>query len=152
LKLTVYNILILLIITSLIISCDAVKRVPEESYLLSKNTIYVNDKKEKSENINNLLYQSPNSKILNVPLRLHIYNLARPNIDSIVNTTIDKRPKKRENLDWETMNKLSEKNPDFMKFLQDIKIDFESKRIHKDEYDDIIDPYKHIEEKIANKT
>ena len=98
-KLTVYKILILIIITSLIISCDAVKRVPEESYLLSKNNIYVNDKKEKSENINRLLYQNPNSKILNVPLRLHIYNLARPNIDSIVNTKIDKRPKKRENLE-----------------------------------------------------
>ena len=58
-----------------------------------------NDKKKKSENINRLLYQNPNSKILNVPLRLHIYNLARPNIDSIVNTKIDKRPKKRENLE-----------------------------------------------------
>ncbi|MFH6767963.1 BamA/TamA family outer membrane protein [Gaetbulibacter aquiaggeris] len=98
-KLSVYNILILLIITSLIISCDAVKRVPEESYLLSKNTIYVNDKKENSENINNLLYQKPNSKILNVPLRLHTYNLARPNIDSIVNAKIDRRPKKRQHLE-----------------------------------------------------
>lgn len=49
------------------------------------------------------------------------------------------------------MNKLSEKNPDFEKFLQDIKIDFESKRIHKNEYDSIIDPIKHIEDKIINK-
>ncbi len=80
-------------------SCNAVKRVPEESYLLTKNTIYVNDKKEKSESINNLLYQHPNSKILNVPLRLNIYNLARPNIDSIVSSKLDKRPNKRKNLE-----------------------------------------------------
>ncbi|HEY5688101.1 MAG TPA: BamA/TamA family outer membrane protein [Yeosuana sp.] len=118
-KLSVYNILILLIITSLIISCDAVKRVPEESYLLSKNTIYVNDKKEKSENINNLLYQKPNSKILNVPLRLHTYNLARPNIDSIVNAKIDRRPKKRQHLE----SFLSKKQLD--KYI-DSKISFNS--------------------------
>ncbi len=40
-------------------------------------------------------------------------------------------------LDWETMNKLCEQNPDFGKFIQDVKIDFESKRIHRSEYDDI---------------
>jgi len=45
----------------------------------------------------------------------------------------------KENLDWETMNKLCEQNPDFNKFIQDVKIDYESKRIHKSEYDEIID-------------
>lgn len=42
-------------------------------------------------------------------------------------------------LDWETMNKLCEQNPDFEKFIQDVKIDFEARRIHKSEYDDIIE-------------
>lgn len=73
------------------------------------------------------------------------------NLDDIDSSSVLFHAKKRENLDWETMNKLSERNPDFMKFLQDIKIDFESKRIHKNEYDKIIDPCKHIEDKIANK-
>jgi outer membrane protein assembly factor BamA len=88
-------------VTSFIVSCDAVKRVPEENYLLSKNSIFVNEKKENSETINNLLYQKPNSKIigLGIPLRLHIYNLARPNIDSILNANLDKRPNKRNNLE-----------------------------------------------------
>jgi hypothetical protein len=40
-------------------------------------------------------------------------------------------------LDWETINKLCEQNPDFMKFVQDVKIDFESKRIHQSEYDNV---------------
>jgi len=44
-------------------------------------------------------------------------------------------PKK--NLDWETMNKLCDSNPDFRKFLEDVKIDLESKRIHLSEYDQI---------------
>jgi len=47
--------------------------------------------------------------------------------------------KQRVKLDWDTMNKLVEQNKDFAKFIQDVKIDFESKRIHKSEYDRIID-------------
>jgi hypothetical protein len=45
---------------------------------------------------------------------------------------------KRKELDWETMNKLSDLNKEFRKFLQDVKIDFDSKRIHKSEYDTIL--------------
>lgn len=98
-KLKLKNIHILIITSGLIISCDAVKRVPENNYLLTKNTVYVNEKKDKSETLNNLLYQKPNNKILKTPLRLHIYNLARPNIDSIINANLDRRPKKRSNLE-----------------------------------------------------
>lgn len=43
----------------------------------------------------------------------------------------------RETLDWETINKLCEQNRDFEKFLQDVKIDFESKRVHRAEYDEV---------------
>ena len=100
-KRTLNNILKLFLVTSFLVSCDAVKRVPEEKFLLSKSSIIVNDKKENSESINNLLYQKPNSKIigLGIPLRLHIYNLARPNIDSILNANLEKRPNKRSNLE-----------------------------------------------------
>ena len=81
-------------------SCDAVKRVAEDEYLLTDNSIIVNDKKENSETLNNLLYQQPNSKIplLNTPLRLHIYNKARPNRDSLFETWLDKNPKRRKRL------------------------------------------------------
>lgn len=98
-KLKLKNILILIITSGLIISCDAVKRVPENDYLLTKNTVYVNEKKDNSETLNNLLYQKPNNKILKTALRLHIYNLARPNIDSIINANLDRRPNKRSNLE-----------------------------------------------------
>jgi hypothetical protein len=36
------------------------------------------------------------------------------------------------------MNKLCDLNKDFKKFIQDVKIDFDSKRIHKSEYDSIL--------------
>jgi uncharacterized protein len=51
-------------------------------------------------------------------------------------------------LDWETINKLCEQNSDFEKFLQDVKIDFESKRVHRAEYDEVS---KDIRKYIADK-
>ncbi|YCO53823.1 outer membrane protein assembly factor [Psychroserpens sp. MEBiC05023] len=60
------------------------KRVKKNEHLLISNTVLVNDKKNNSETINNLIYQKPNGKLLGIPLRVHIYNFARPNIDSIL--------------------------------------------------------------------
>ncbi|WP_321262250.1 BamA/TamA family outer membrane protein [Psychroserpens sp.] len=60
------------------------KRVKEDEHLLISNTVLVNDKKNSTEIINDLVLQKPNGKLLGIPLRLHIYNLARPNIDSIL--------------------------------------------------------------------
>lgn len=52
-------------------------------------------------------------------------------------------------LDWETINKLCEQNRDFEKFVQDVKIDFESKRIHRAEYDEVPkDAAQYIREKL----
>ncbi len=52
-------------------------------------------------------------------------------------------------LDWETINKLCDQNTDFAKFVKDVKIDFEAKRIHRSDYDDIIkDPVQYIKEKL----
>lgn len=93
------NILILILLTSHLYSCDAVKRVATNEHLLDKTSIIVNDEKNNTETLNNLLYQRPNRKILGTPLRLHIYNLARPNIDSIYEAKIYNNPKK---LAWKT--------------------------------------------------
>jgi len=57
------------------------------------------------------------------------------------------RPKDR--LDWETINKLCEQNGDFKKFLKHVKIDFQSKTLHKSEYDDILkDAHEYIKAKL----
>ena len=61
------------------------KRVKKNEHLLTSNTVLVNDKKNNTETVNNLIYQKPNGTLLGIPLRVHIYNLARPNIDSILN-------------------------------------------------------------------
>ena len=59
------------------------KRVPDGKKLLTKNEITVNGKIEKAENIQNLVYQKPNSSLLGYHLRLNLYNLAKLNHDSL---------------------------------------------------------------------
>lgn len=86
---------------TLFTSCNAIKRVPKNEYLLTDNSVFINDKKNNTEEINNLIYQKPNGKfpLLNIPIRLHIYNLARPNIDSILKAKVYDHPEK---VAWKT--------------------------------------------------
>ena len=44
----------------------------------------------------------------------------------------------RQELDWETINKLCEQNDDFRKFLQSVKIDVSARKIHRAEYDPVM--------------
>jgi uncharacterized protein len=59
------------------------------------------------------------------------------NLEDIDSSRILFPAKSKTNLDWETMNKLADSNEDFRKFIQDVKIDLESKRIHLSEYDKV---------------
>lgn len=45
----------------------------------------------------------------------------------------------KDNLDWDTVNKLAEMNSDFRLFLKRIKIDTNSKEAHKDKYDQVLE-------------
>lgn len=94
-KLHFSKIVLIIVFTGFLYSCNSVKRVPENEHLLVESTIYINDKKTKSERINNLLFQQRNKKVASIPLRLYIYNTARPNIDSIINGKLDSNPKRR---------------------------------------------------------
>ncbi len=90
------------------------KRVGENDHLLVENSVEVDGKKTNTETINNLIYQKPNGQLplLGTPLRLHIYNLARPNIDSILKAKVLDNPRK---VAWKT-KVLSKKQ-----FLQELK-------------------------------
>ena len=93
------KILFLVLLTIGLYSCDTVKRVAEDEHLLSKTSVIVNDKKDNTESINSLLYQKPNRKIAGIPLRLHIYNTARPNRDSLFEAWLNKNQKRRARLE-----------------------------------------------------
>ncbi|NNK83686.1 MAG: BamA/TamA family outer membrane protein, partial [Flavobacteriaceae bacterium] len=110
---------LLIFITS---SCNVVKRVGENQHLLTQTTINVNGKNNNTETINNLLVQKKNTTILNVPLRLHIYNLARQNKDSLFEAWLDKKLKRRErltkSLSLKQINQLKESSLGFNNWLK----------------------------------
>ena len=110
-KQTLVKISLFILITLVITSCNVIKRVGENEHLLTQTSAYVNGKKNATEEINNLISQHPNSKLLGFPLRLHIYNLARENRDSLFEVWLDKKPERRERL----TKKLSKKQVDRLK-------------------------------------
>ncbi len=83
LKTTSAKISLFILFGIIISACNAVKRIPDDKLLLTKNEITVDGAAEKKDEIQALLYQQPNTKLLGIPLGLHIYNLAKPNHDSI---------------------------------------------------------------------
>lgn len=86
-------------------SCNTVKRVADSDHLLVENSFIVNGKSNTSEALSKLSFQNKNTTIFGFPLRLHIYNLARPNKDSIFEAWLSKRPKRKQRL----INKFSKK-------------------------------------------
>jgi len=102
------KILLFFLTPVLIISCNAVKRLDADQNLLVKNEIFSNGEDVKDSRIYSQLYQEPNTRILNFPLGLHIYNLARPNIDSILSEKFLENDRKQKKL----INLLSKKQFD----------------------------------------
>ena len=91
--------------TCLFTACNVVKRVAPTDYLLTENSFYINGQKKKSEELNKLSFQKKNTSLFGIPLQLYIYNLARPNKDSIFESWLLKKPKRKQRL----ISKLSEK-------------------------------------------
>lgn len=83
-----------ILITLIIVGCDTTKRVPNNKRLLMDNEIYIDNKKNKDDEVTNQLYQKPNSSILGYRLRLNLYNLAKQNTDSLYKDKFLKNPKK----------------------------------------------------------
>ncbi len=102
------KILLFTLITVFLFSCNAVKRVEENEYLLEKNQIFVDSSKTKDINLYNQLYQKPNTRLLGIPLRLHLYNMASINRDSLYYDWINQKPKRKKRI----TNLLSKKQVD----------------------------------------
>ena len=83
-----------ILIGVIIFGCNTTKKVPNGKSLLTKNNIYVDDKKNNVEDVFNQLYQKQNSSILGYRLRLNLYNLAKEKTDSIYRAKFANNPKK----------------------------------------------------------
>ena len=94
------KIILILLIIGACASCNPVKRVTESDHLLTKNTVKVDGEIQKSDDIKGILSLQPNRKALIFPVRLYIYNLARPNIDSILYQKVYANPDKLARKSW----------------------------------------------------
>lgn len=73
-------------------SCSEVRKLQKNQLLIHDNKIIVNDKSTNSEDLQNQLYQKPNSKLLGFKPRLQLYNLSKKNADSSYNAWLLKNP------------------------------------------------------------
>ena len=87
-----------ILITIFISACNAVKRVPNGKFLLTKNKIFENNKVISDETTINQLYQKPNSKIAGISFFLTINNWANPNPDSTFQAKFTNNAKKYERM------------------------------------------------------
>ncbi|MFD2587621.1 BamA/TamA family outer membrane protein [Croceitalea marina] len=89
------GVFLLLLILS---SCNAIKKVGENEFLLTKNTIYADSIKISEDQVKNLISQKPNSSLFGYPLRLNLYNLAKENPDSSYQNWLHRKEKREQRL------------------------------------------------------
>lgn len=134
-------------IVSLFFACNAVKRIPEGSYLLTDNTIYVDSSKISDSRVYSQLSQRPNPTIplIGIPLGLHIYNLADPNPEETFEDWLHRKPKREERLVrfiskkqvdgldsiYTGMNRWLQKSGDAPVIISDKRIETSKERLHR---------------------
>ncbi|MFC7357720.1 BamA/TamA family outer membrane protein [Jejudonia soesokkakensis] len=89
-----------LVLIILISACNAVKRVPDDKYLLTENTVIVDSTEVTDTGVLSQIYQKPNTTfpLLGIPIGLHIYNIADPQPDSTYIKWLHKKPKREARL------------------------------------------------------
>lgn len=81
------------------VSCNATKRVNENEFLIIENTIDTGVDTINQNTLKPFLDLKPNSKFLfGIPLKLHLYNLAKPDPDSAFLRWLTKKPKRQKRL------------------------------------------------------
>ncbi|WP_249356246.1 BamA/TamA family outer membrane protein [Maribacter sp. ACAM166] len=90
---------LLSLLAIVLLSCNSLKKVEQDEYLVLKNTIYADSIKINNEELESLIYQKPNSTVLGYPLRLNLYNLAKENPDSSFNAWLYKKKNRERKLD-----------------------------------------------------
>ncbi|SNR72100.1 Surface antigen [Maribacter sedimenticola] len=90
---------LLSLLAIVLLSCNSLKKVEEDEYLVTKNLIYADSVKINNEELESLIYQKPNSTVLGYPLRLNLYNLAKENPDSSYNAWLNNKENRKKRLE-----------------------------------------------------
>ncbi len=88
------KIAVIILIVLQLSGCNTTKKVLQGKHLLVKNEIIVNGTKTKDDDVQNLIFQKPNTSILGYHFRLNLYNLAMDNADSVYKMKFYKNPEK----------------------------------------------------------
>ncbi|MFS4455807.1 BamA/TamA family outer membrane protein [Maribacter sp. 2304DJ31-5] len=97
-KNNIAKISLLSLLTTVVLSCNSLKKVDDNAYLVVKNTIYVDSLKVNDEDVESLIHQKPNTVILGYPLRLNLYNLAKEDPDSLYQVWLTKKENRKKRL------------------------------------------------------
>ena len=89
---------LLSLLAIVLLSCNSLKKVEDDEYLVIKNSIYADSIKIQNEELESLIYQKPNSTVLGYPLRLHLFNLAKENPDSSFNAWLYRKENRKKRL------------------------------------------------------
>jgi hypothetical protein len=89
---------LLSLLAIVLLSCNSLKKVENDEYLVVKNSIYADSIKINNEELQSLIYQKPNSTVLGYPLRLNLYNLAKENPDSSFNAWLYRKENRKKRL------------------------------------------------------
>jgi len=79
-------------------NCSSIKNIAPNQNLLVKERFVLDGTPLKQELTKQLSVFPPNTKLLGIPARLHIYNLASENSDSLFDDWLIKDPKRRDRL------------------------------------------------------
>ncbi len=79
------NIIFILALIMLFVSCSPIKHISKDGYLLSKNKVESNSKLVSSSDLKNLIKQDPNATFLGVKWSMYFYSLSQRGADSTVN-------------------------------------------------------------------
>lgn len=89
---------LLSLLAIVLLSCNSLKKVEDDEFLVIKNSIYADSIKINNEELHSLIYQKSNSTVLGYPLRLNLYNLAKENPDSSYNAWLYRKENRKKRL------------------------------------------------------
>ena len=122
-KETLTKIIAVCILITFFTACNVVKRVKPTDYLLTESSFYINGKKRKSEELNKLSFQKKNTQLFGIPVQLYVYNLAKPNKDSLFEIWLKKNPNREKKiiskLSKKQLNRLKSSSIGFNQWLKD---------------------------------
>lgn len=86
------KIVLIIFVGVFLMSCNALKNLNEDHYLIEELILIEDEKEINFRPYRNLIRQEPNTKILGIPLKLYIYNLAKKEPDVAFDQWLYKKP------------------------------------------------------------